>query len=63
MLSCAAQHRTDRGQNLAELIVELAGNMPKRGFLSGNQFLRQVAALLGEFGEPRKNLAVAADEI
>ncbi len=63
VLTRAAQHRTDRRQDLAELIVEFAGNVPKSGFLCRDQFLRQIAALLGKFCQARKNLAITANQI
>ena len=44
--SGAAQHGADGGQNLAEFIMQFARNVAQRGFLRGNQFLRQFAALL-----------------
>src|SRR6266568_8537166 len=43
--------------------MEFAGDMPQSRFLRGDQFLRQVAALLGKFCQACKNLAVAANQI
>src|SRR6266581_3022196 len=58
-----AQHRPDRGQDLPEFIVELAGNVAQRRFLRGDQFLRQLAALFGKLRQARKNLANTANQI
>src|SRR5215472_17808070 len=37
--------------------------MAQRGFLCGNQLLRQIAALFGKVCETRKDLAIAANEV
>ena len=63
LLARAAQHRSNGGEHLTEFIVKLAGNMSQSGFLCGNKFLRQVAALLGKIREARKKLAIAANEV
>ena len=63
VISSAAQHGPDRGQDLAELVVQFTGDMPQGGLLCRDQFLRQFASLFGEFCKPRKNLLIAADEI
>ena len=43
--------------------MKLAGNVAERGFLRGDELLREVATLFGELGEPRKDPPVSADEI
>jgi hypothetical protein len=58
-----AQQRANRRQHLAEFVVQLAGNVAKRGLLRGNQFLRQIAALLGESREPREDLPVRTNQV
>src|SRR5436189_94210 len=50
----AAQHRSDRGQDLAELVVELARDLAQRRLARRNQLLRQLVTairLIGELGE------------
>src|SRR5579864_610962 len=59
----AAQHRTNSSEHLAEFIVQLARNVPKRGLLRRNEFLREVAALFVKFREASKELTVAANQI
>src|SRR5215467_536693 len=59
----SAQHRANGGKYLPKFVVEFARNVPQRGFLRGNQLLRQIAALLGKLGEARKDLAVAANQV
>src|SRR5260370_34955755 len=61
VLTRAAQHRTDRRQDLPELVVELARNVPKWGFLCRDQFLRQIASLLGKLPQAAKHLSVPAN--
>ena len=54
MRSRAPKHRSDGSENLTELIVQFARNVTQRGFLSGDQFLRQFAALFRESRELRE---------
>src|SRR3984893_16636410 len=54
MGSRTSQHGPDRGKNLAEFIVQFARDVAQRGFLRGNQFLRQFAATLGNLGQARE---------
>ena len=63
MISRAAQHQADGGQYLAEFVVEFARNVAQRGFLRGNELLRQFAALRRKFGDVREDLAVVANQI
>src|SRR6266446_8233380 len=63
MPASAAQRRSDRRQDLPELIMEFAGNMPQRRFLCRDQFLRQIAALLGKLCQACKNLAITANQV
>ena len=59
----ARQHGADRGQNLPELVVQFARNVPQGGLLRRDQFLGQLAALGGERGQLREQLPVGADRI
>src|SRR5690242_9066768 len=61
--SGSAQHRANRSQHLSKFIVQFAGNVAQRRFLRGDELLSEVAALLGEFCETGKKLAIAADKI
>lgn len=63
LLVGAAKERTNRGKDLAKLVVQLPGDVPKRGFLGVNQFLRQVAALGRKLFDLGEQPAVIADEI
>ena len=47
----AAQHRSHRGQDLSEFVVQLARDFTQRRLARGDQRLRQLAALLGERGQ------------
>ena len=47
LLSGATEHGADGRQDLAKFIVQLTGDMAERGFLGGDELLREVAALLG----------------
>ena len=48
MFARSAEPRADRSQHLAKFVVEFAGYVVERGFLRVNEFLCQLAALLGE---------------
>jgi len=46
-------------QHLPELIVQFTRKMPQHRFLRRNQFLRQLASLLGQRFNLRKNIRFA----
>ena len=52
----AAEHRAHRGQDLAELVVQLARDLAQRRFARGDQLLRELAALVRQ----RRQLARTA---
>ncbi len=62
MRSSAPQHRTNGGENLSEFIVQFARNVTQRGFLRGNQLLRQFAAALGNLRQAREQPPVPANQ-
>src|SRR5579871_1285378 len=62
MGSGAAEHGSDRGEDLAKLVVKFTGNVTQRGFLRGNELLGEFAAALGNFLETREEAAVPADQ-
>ena len=62
MRSGAAQHGSNRREDLAELIVQFARNVTQRGFLGGDQLLRQFAAALGNLGQAREQPPVPANQ-
>ena len=43
-----AEHRSDRGQNLADFVVELARQVPQRRFARGDELLGELATAVGE---------------
>src|SRR5690348_7572386 len=59
----ATEERADSRQNLAELVVELAGYVTQGGFLSRDQFLGEIAALTRERVELREKAAIRTHEI
>src|ERR1700733_13898345 len=61
LLSSARQHGADSGKNLTKLIVQFARDVTQRGFLHGDQLLREFAALRGERRELYEQTAVPAD--
>ena len=63
LLAGAAEHRADRGQDLAELVVQLARDLAQRRLARGDQLLRQLAPLVRERGEPREQPAVRANQV
>ena len=62
MCSGAPEHRSDRGENLAEFVVQFARDVAQRGFLRGDELLGQFAAALGDFGQAREQAAVPANQ-
>src|SRR5882672_12531061 len=62
MGSGAPEHRSNCSENLAEFIVEFAGDVAEGGFLSRDQFLSKFAAAFGDFGEAPEQAAVPADQ-
>ena len=63
MFAGAADERADGSEHLAELVVEFARDVAEGGFLGGDEFLREVAALGGKFGDLGEKAAIIADEI
>src|ERR1700677_3182064 len=59
----ASEQRADGGEDLAEFIVEFAGDRAQHGFLRGDQFLGEFAALLRERFDAGEELAIGADQI
>ena len=57
----AAQHRSHRGQNLAELVVQLARDLVQRRFPRGDQLLRELAALRRQRREPARTAAGSSE--
>src|SRR5215469_13865501 len=60
--SSAAQHRSDRSQDLAKFVVQFTRDVAKRRLLRRDQFLRQFAATLGNFGETREETAIPTNQ-
>src|ERR1700690_2513845 len=58
-----AQECADGGENLSEFIVQFPGDVAKRGFLSGNQFLSEFAALSRKVMELREKPAIQTNEV
>lgn len=63
VLFCAAQHRANGCQNLAEFVVQLSRNVAQGRFLGRDEFLGQLAALLGKRGKLREEAPIRSDEI
>ena len=63
IFSSAADKGADGGEHLAKFVVELTGDVAEGGFLRGDKFLREVAALRGELGDLGEEAAVVANEI
>ena len=59
----AAQHRSHRRQNLAEFVVELAGDLAQRGFTRGDHLPGDLAPLVRQQGQPCEERPVRANQI
>ena len=58
-----AEHRSDGGQNLADLVVQLAREVPQRRLARRDELLRQLAPAVGERRELGEEPPVGANQI
>ena len=63
MTAGTADHRSHRGQQLPELVVQLARDLAQRRFARFNQLTRELAALIGERRQLRKQPPVGSNQI
>ena len=59
----ALDHRADRREHLAELVVQLARDLAQRVLARGDERLRQPAPLVRQRRQPRKELPVGVNEV
>jgi hypothetical protein len=59
----ALDHRADRGEHLAEFVVQFARDLAQRVLARGDERLRQAAPLVGERRQPREEPPVGVNEV
>ena len=63
LLLGSAEHRSDGGQNLTDLIMKLTRQVPQRGFARGDELLGQLAPAVGERRELGEEPPVGTNQV